>query len=252
MHRMVWDFDIVFDSLVFNWICLIDLDQALTSLQTDPSWRKDGYKAEPVKPGALILIEIRTVNHPITRLDGSKIEGRDQLINVQFNSLDVIANQDTVVELAGFFQRVMPKKTPDQSHSNETASFPATLCVPEGKLLLIRTWFIHICHSEPFVGPSWTFDSLETIHTKALQTSRSNSTDWRFCCCDPRWRTTCWSAAKWPRYPSRTRASKPVWHRKSLSKDPLVDFRYVELLHFVLFVWLIDFILLLMSDQYVV
>ena len=106
--------------------------QALTSLQTDPSWRKDGYKVDAVKPGALILIEIRSVSHATTRADGSKTEGRDQVINVQFNSLDVIANQDTVVELAGFFQRVVPKNTPNQRRSNETASFPASLCVPEG------------------------------------------------------------------------------------------------------------------------
>ena len=128
------------NSWVVWWIISLwslNFMQALTSLQTDPSWRKDGYKAEAVKPGALILIEVRTVNHPTTRPDGSKAEGRDKLINVHFNSLDVIANQDTVVELAGFFQRVIPKKTSDERRSNETASFPASLCVPEGKSFFV-------------------------------------------------------------------------------------------------------------------
>ena len=85
----------------------MDNPQALNSLQTDSSWRKDGFKSEAAtspaagaaaaataagiaKPGALILIDIKTVNP--TWLDGKK-EGRVQSINVRFNSLDVTANQ---------------------------------------------------------------------------------------------------------------------------------------------------------------
>jgi len=34
--------------------------------------------------------------------------GRVHVVDVNFNSLDVIANQDTVVELASFFQRLLP------------------------------------------------------------------------------------------------------------------------------------------------
>ena len=34
-----------------------------------------------------------------------------QLVSVQFNSLDVIANQETIVELLAFFRRVSPATT---------------------------------------------------------------------------------------------------------------------------------------------
>ena len=34
-----------------------------------------------------------------------------QIVSVQFNSLDVIANQETIVELLAFFRRVAPAPT---------------------------------------------------------------------------------------------------------------------------------------------
>lgn len=128
----------------------VSLAQALTSLQTDPSWRKDGlspptnsshhrYDTSALKSEALILIDIMTMEP--TWIDG-KPEGRTQVIKVHFNSLDVIANQDTVVELASFFQRIMPKRrvsnSPDESHLSDNAAslnqsrFPPFPLVPDG------------------------------------------------------------------------------------------------------------------------
>uniref|UniRef100_A0A0P6FFD1 Vacuolar protein sorting-associated protein 13D n=1 Tax=Daphnia magna TaxID=35525 RepID=A0A0P6FFD1_9CRUS len=125
----------------------VSLAQALTSLQTDPSWRKDGLSppmarhrmaTSALKSEALILIDIVTVEP--TWVDG-KAEGRIRIIKVHFNSLDVIANQDTVVELASFFQRVMPKKTmpsnPDESNfstglPSNHSRFPPFALVPDG------------------------------------------------------------------------------------------------------------------------
>ena len=111
----------------------ISLAQALTSLQTDPSWRKDGLSPPAVrrrmvtsalKSEALILIDIVTIEP--TWIDG-KPEGRIQVIKVHFNSLDVIANQDTVVELVSFFQRIMPKKRvpPSSDDSNLSTELPS-------------------------------------------------------------------------------------------------------------------------------
>lgn len=125
----------------------VSLAQALTSLQTDPSWRKDGLSppmarrrmaASALKSEALILIDVVTVEP--TWVDG-KAEGRTRIIKVHFNSLDVIANQDTVVELASFFQRVMPKKkmsanSDDLNLSTKLPSnqsrFPPFSLVPDG------------------------------------------------------------------------------------------------------------------------
>lgn len=96
----------------------VTLAQALTSLQTDTSWRKDGsspcgpnyqgHRADhaPLKSEALIIIDITTVGP--SWVDG-KQQGATKAIKVHFNSLDVIANQDTVVELVSFFQRILPK-----------------------------------------------------------------------------------------------------------------------------------------------
>ena len=123
------------------------LAQALTSLQTDPSWRKDGLSPPSshhrienaaLKSEALILIDIMTVE---PTWDDGKPEGRIQIIKVHFNSLDVIANQDTVVELASFFQRIMPKKrvppSPDESALSTSvptmnqSRFPPFALVPD-------------------------------------------------------------------------------------------------------------------------
>ncbi|XP_058818048.1 intermembrane lipid transfer protein Vps13D isoform X2 [Topomyia yanbarensis] len=60
---------------------------------------------------ALITVEIIFVN-------SEKVGDNLQVANIQFNNLDIIANQETIVELLGFIKRVMPKappKPPDQA-----------------------------------------------------------------------------------------------------------------------------------------
>jgi vacuolar protein sorting-associated protein 13D len=39
-----------------------------------------------------------------------------QMANIQFNNLDIIANQETIVELLGFAKRVMPKSKSKSNH----------------------------------------------------------------------------------------------------------------------------------------
>ena len=56
---------------------------------------------------ALITIEV-------TLIESEKSGDRLQVANIQFNNLDIIDNQETIVELLGFMQRVMPK-----SHQNK-------------------------------------------------------------------------------------------------------------------------------------
>lgn len=53
---------------------------------------------------ALITIEILLIE-PET--DGERLH----VANIQFNNLDIIANQETIVELIGFAKRVLPKKS---------------------------------------------------------------------------------------------------------------------------------------------
>jgi vacuolar protein sorting-associated protein 13D len=53
---------------------------------------------------ALITIEV-------TLIESENNGDRLQVANIQFNNLDIIANQETIVELLGFVKRVMPKKT---------------------------------------------------------------------------------------------------------------------------------------------
>lgn len=53
---------------------------------------------------ALIIIEI-TISEP--ELDGECL----RIANIQFNNLDIIANQETVAELIGFLNRVIPKSS---------------------------------------------------------------------------------------------------------------------------------------------
>lgn len=50
---------------------------------------------------ALIVVEVMIVDEPLENL---------RVANIQFNNLDVIANQETIVELMGFARRLFPPK----------------------------------------------------------------------------------------------------------------------------------------------
>ncbi|XP_020286741.1 vacuolar protein sorting-associated protein 13D isoform X3 [Pseudomyrmex gracilis] len=54
---------------------------------------------EKLDSEALIVVELTLVDDPIENL---------RMANIQFNNLDIIANQETIVELLGFFQRILP------------------------------------------------------------------------------------------------------------------------------------------------
>ncbi len=49
-------------------------------------------------------------------------EGHLKIINVQFNSLDVIANQETIIELIGFHRRVFPEETVERFQPTSSQS----------------------------------------------------------------------------------------------------------------------------------
>ncbi|CAH0555796.1 unnamed protein product [Brassicogethes aeneus] len=76
----------------------IALSQALSSLATSPPIRW-AMPQTTVDAEALITIDVVLVtgHEPM------------QIANVQFNNLDIIANQETIVELVGFVRRVFPK-----------------------------------------------------------------------------------------------------------------------------------------------
>lgn len=78
----------------------VSLTQALTSLASSPplllASHARGHSIFDAE--ALISIEVTIINgmEPI------------QIANIQFNNLDIIANQETIVELIGFSRRVFP------------------------------------------------------------------------------------------------------------------------------------------------
>lgn len=85
------------------------LARALSCLQADPRWRD----ADAGKSEALILIDVTMVEPGCAGAEDRIDDGRIRIVNVNFNSLDVTANQDTVVELASFFQRILPANRSD-------------------------------------------------------------------------------------------------------------------------------------------
>lgn len=56
----------------------------------------------------------------ITIIKSEENDDRVQVANIQFNNLDIIANQETIVELLGFAKRVLPKKTEKTTSVNKT------------------------------------------------------------------------------------------------------------------------------------
>ncbi|KAF7280409.1 hypothetical protein GWI33_006075 [Rhynchophorus ferrugineus] len=78
----------------------VALTQALSTLSSDPpKWPGALRNGLFIDTEALITIEICLVSgsEPI------------HIANIQFNNLDIIANQETIVELVGFVRRVFPK-----------------------------------------------------------------------------------------------------------------------------------------------
>ena len=93
---------------------LSSLDTTAASLNSPPSIRRIGT-GSPIQmndildPAALISIDVMLVSPSCPTLDD---EEELRIVNIQFNSLDVIANQETIMELIAFSRRVFP---PNQS-----------------------------------------------------------------------------------------------------------------------------------------
>ncbi|XP_032690797.1 vacuolar protein sorting-associated protein 13D isoform X2 [Odontomachus brunneus] len=83
----------------------VALTDALSSLvsktKTPQESRRSNSLAgiEKLDSEALIVVELTLVDDPVENL---------RMANIQFNNLDIIANQETIVELMGFFQRILP------------------------------------------------------------------------------------------------------------------------------------------------
>ena len=95
-----------------------ELSSALSSIGEGASPPTDLSLAPPAilhlptdiaDPNALISIEVMLVSPKCPTLED---EDELRIVNVQFNSLDVIANQETIIELIGFFRRVFPAGPP--------------------------------------------------------------------------------------------------------------------------------------------
>lgn len=62
---------------------------------------------EKLDSEALIVVELTLVDDPTENL---------RMANIQFNNLDIIANQETIVELLGFFRRILPLQKSRSGH----------------------------------------------------------------------------------------------------------------------------------------
>ncbi|XP_029666986.1 vacuolar protein sorting-associated protein 13D-like, partial [Formica exsecta] len=84
---------------------------------------------EKLDSEALIVIELTLVDDSTENL---------RMANIQFNNLDIIANQETIVELLGFFRRILPLQKSRSAYianRNDSLSSQNT----ETKLALTRT-----------------------------------------------------------------------------------------------------------------
>ena len=94
-----------------------DLTKALSSLDSNtmaspPAARRFGspvFISDVLDPAALISIDVMLVSPSCPTLEEDE---ELRIVNIQFNSLDVIANQETIIELIAFSRRVFP---PEQS-----------------------------------------------------------------------------------------------------------------------------------------
>lgn len=100
----------------------IDLAKALANLQSTSPRLFDKHRpnlsgssnlqVDIVDPDALISVEILVVEPSAagtTTTNNLEPLERIQVLSIQFNSLDVIANQETIIELLSFGQRVIPQ-----------------------------------------------------------------------------------------------------------------------------------------------
>ena len=71
------------------------------------------FAIDAVDPDALISIDVTLFNSTIPSSEAEAM----QIISIQFNSLDVIANQETIIELLSFAKRVMPPELSAQDAS---------------------------------------------------------------------------------------------------------------------------------------
>ncbi|XP_058059682.1 intermembrane lipid transfer protein Vps13D [Anopheles bellator] len=101
----------------------LTISKALSNLQraTSPIWNAAWTPLGDLD--ALITVEVVFVT-------AERAEDRLQVANIQFNNLDIIANQETIVELLGFIKRVIPTPMPappEQSgHSFHGGGFAST------------------------------------------------------------------------------------------------------------------------------
>lgn len=62
------------------------------------------FAIDAVDPDALISIDVTLFNSTLNSAEMMSSEAM-QIISIQFNSLDVIANQETIIELLSFAKR---------------------------------------------------------------------------------------------------------------------------------------------------
>ncbi|KAJ8920133.1 hypothetical protein NQ315_011790 [Exocentrus adspersus] len=103
----------------------VALTQALSNLSTTPPLKWPGIirNGPFMDAEALITVDVALVMGPDPM----------QIANIQFNNLDIIANQETIVELMGFIRRVFPKSQKPLTHNKP--HFPSSAAQSTESLL---------------------------------------------------------------------------------------------------------------------
>ncbi|XP_062546775.1 intermembrane lipid transfer protein Vps13D [Armigeres subalbatus] len=104
----------------------LTISKALNNLQKEtssPTWNATQFG----DLDALITVEITFVNN-------EKVGENLQMANIQFNNLDIIANQETIVELLGFVKRVIPKAPPKPPEQTRPIPKPEDINASTGSI----------------------------------------------------------------------------------------------------------------------
>ncbi|TRY62990.1 hypothetical protein TCAL_03981 [Tigriopus californicus] len=85
---------------------------------------------------ALIMVDILIISPNCPNIDPDEYGNRErhQIVSIHFNSLDVIANQETIIELLAFFKRVLPSVGRPSRNRRTVPTTSDCACQTEGSV----------------------------------------------------------------------------------------------------------------------
>ncbi|XP_046545002.1 vacuolar protein sorting-associated protein 13D-like [Haliotis rubra] len=144
-----------------------------------PSFPRLGQNSE-----ALIIMEYEQIVDP--GLEGDKtVDGGMQILNLHFNSLDFIANQETIVEILSFLKRAFPSSSDKQSSRppqdrRQSKREDSINFQPKKDKLMVTADFKRLnillpCFSEKDARKVWKKVATATMSTAKIEASLDDS-----------------------------------------------------------------------------